>query len=269
MTTRFTAPIRRVNTARGHKYLDAHGARVPGVTTIIGDGIPKPALINWAANATADAAVNRWDELAGLPPAQRLAALKSARYEDKDRAANRGTQVHMLAERLVNGEQVQAPDEIAGHVEAYARFLDEYQVQPVFIEFSIASHKHGYAGTGDLICKLTIPRRGVLLALTDLKTNRSGIFGETSLQLSAYRYADVLITAAGEQPMPEVDDTFAVHVRGDGADLIPVTTTPDTFRAFLYAQQVARWAKDSRDLVGAPVERPAASTYRLVREDQQ
>jgi hypothetical protein len=53
--SRYTAPIRRVDTAKGHYYRDATGQRVPGVTTIIGDGVPKPALINWAANAAAEA----------------------------------------------------------------------------------------------------------------------------------------------------------------------------------------------------------------------
>lgn len=271
MSGRYVPPIRRKDTAKGHHYVDAAGARVPGVTTILSDGVPKPALVNWAGNATADAAVNRWDELAELPPAKRLDALRRARYDEKDAAANRGTQVHALAERLVAGESVEAPDEIAGHVEAYARFLDEFAVEPVHVEFSVASHRYGYAGTGDLIAHLAIPRRGRVLALCDVKTNRSGIFGETALQLAAYRHADVLITvgpdgAQHEQPMPPVDDCYAIHVRGDGYSLIPVDAGPDVFRSFLYAQQVAQWSKRSSDLVGPPVQPPTSSKYRLTRE---
>jgi hypothetical protein len=263
--TRYVPPIRRKDTARGHHYVDAAGARVPGVTTILGDGVPKPALINWAANATADAAVNRWDELSSEPPAKRLDLLRKARYEDKDRAANRGTAVHGLAEQLIKGQTVQAPDEIAGHVEAYARFLDEFAVEPVHVEFSIASYKHGYAGTGDLIATVTVAGQRKTL-LIDLKTNRSGIFGETALQLAAYRYADVLLTGAGEQPMPQVDGCAAVHIRGDGYSLIPVTADEGVFRSFLYAQQVAQWSKQSSDLVGAAIQPPTTSVYRLTRE---
>lgn len=270
MSRRYQPPIRRKDTAKGHHYVDAAGTRVPGVTTILGDGVPKPALINWAANATADAAVNRWDELADMPPAKRLDALRKARYEEKDAAANRGTVVHGYAERLVAGESVEAPEALVGHVEAYARFLDEFRVEPVHVEFSVASHRYGYAGTGDLIARLAIPRRGVVLSLCDVKTNRSGIFGETALQLAAYRYADVLITGTGptqaEQPMPDVDDTFAIHVRADGYSLVPVTADETTFRSFLYAQQVAQWAKASSDLVGPPVQPPSTSAYRLIRE---
>lgn len=269
--SRFTPPIRRKDTARGHHYVDAAGRRVPGVTTILGDGIPKPALVNWAANSTADAAINRWDELAEMKPAQRLAALKSARYEEKDAAANRGTQVHHFAEQLLAGQAVQVPDEIAGHVEAYARFLDEWQVRPVLVEFAVVSHRYGYAGTADLLADLTDPATGeTFRTLADLKTNRSGIFGETALQLAAYRYADAVLGPDGtEQPVPVVDGCHGIHVRGDGYCLVPITAGPEQHRTFLYAQQIAEWASGSRDLVGPPMNSMTPpSTYRLVRGDR-
>lgn len=265
---KFTPPIRRVDTAKGHHYKDADGRRVPGVTTILGDGVPKPALINWAASATADAAVNRWDELDALPPAKRLDELRRARYVEKDAGANRGTHVHRFAEQLVEGKTVDVPDELAGHVEAYARFLDDFAVKPVHVEFSVASYRHGYAGTGDLIAHLTRPGELVPeLWLLDIKTNRSGIFGETALQLAAYRYAEFLLPGPLEQiPMPAVDRCGAVHVRGDGADLVPVTAGPEQHRSFLYAQQVALWSKEAPDLIGPAIRAAVPSTYRLTRE---
>jgi hypothetical protein len=261
----FVAPIRRHDTAKGHNYKDATGARVPGVTTIISGGMPKPALINWAANATADAAINDWERLSEMKPAARLKYLQGARYEEKDLAAKRGTEVHGFAEHLVKGEPVQVPDELVGHVEAYARFLDEFHIEPVHVEFSIASYKHGYAGTGDLIADVRVGATARHL-LMDVKTNRSGIFGETALQLAAYRYADVLLDGDQEHPMPEVDGCAAIHVRSDGYSLIPVTAGPEQFRAFLYVAQVAKFDKDSRDLIGAPLAPPTTSTYRLNRE---
>lgn len=275
----FVAPIRRKDTAKGHHYVDATGARVPGVTTILSDGLPKAALINWAASATAEAAVNDWDRLAGLKPAARLRELNGARYAEKDKAAKRGTEVHALAEKLIAGERVQVPDEIAGHVEACARFLDEFDFKVEHVEFSVASVKHGYAGTGDWIASLFLPataqvpddwrpfRGSRIRLLGDFKTNRSGIFGETSLQLAAYRFAEVLLPdGAAAEPMPQVDACCAVHLRGDGYSLIPVTAGPDQFRTFLYAQQVAQWTKTDRDLIGAAVVPPTTSTFRLTRE---
>jgi hypothetical protein len=51
---------RRVNSGRGHSYL-LDGQKVDGVTTVIGNGIPKPALINWAAGTIASYVGERLD----------------------------------------------------------------------------------------------------------------------------------------------------------------------------------------------------------------
>jgi len=259
----YTPPIRRINSGRGHRYVDATGLTVPGVTTIL-KALPKDALINWAANATADAAINSWDELAALKPAARLKALQKARYEDRDTAANRGTAVHKLGQRLVAGERVEMPDDIVGHVESYVRCLDEWRIDPVHVEAVVVSHRYGYAGCLDLIAEFpTLHQR----LLVDLKTGRSGVFGETALQLAGYRYADVLMDGGQEQPMPEVDGCAAIHIRSDGYDLLPVEADQHQHRILLYAQQIGRWDETSRDLIGAPLTPPATARYRIVREE--
>jgi hypothetical protein len=266
--SRFTPPIRRVETAKGHYYKDAAGARVPGVTTIIGDGVPKPALINWAANTTAEAAVDRWEELGALGPAARLKVLQGARYEAKDTAARRGTEVHRAAEQLLAGKAVQVGDDIAGHVEAYAKFMEEFEVQPLHVEFSCVSYRWGYAGTADLCARVRVPERGPTLLLMDLKTTRSGIFGETALQLAAYRYADKWIVDGQEIDPPEVEYCAGIHVRADGYDLVPVEAGEQEHKDFLYAMRVGQFTARSRDLIGGPIMPPSTSTFRLVREQQ-
>lgn len=264
-------PIRRVDTAKSHHYVDANKTRVPGVTTLLSGGMPKPALINWAANATADAAVDAWDQLSAMSPTKRLDWMKKARYAVKDEAAKRGTEIHRFGEHLVAGEEVAVPDELLGYVEGYARLIDQFDIQPVHVEFSIASYKHGYAGSGDLIADLTLPKIGRKRLLIDLKSNRSGIFAETALQLAAYRYADVLLGGPDqpieeERPMPEVDGTAAIHITPTGSELIPVTTNEAVFRTFLYCCQIAAFEKEGRDLVGAPISPATDSLFRLVRE---
>jgi len=266
--SRFTAPIRRHDTAKGHYYKDATGARVPGVTTIIDDGVPKPALINWAANATADYAVDNWDDLGGLGPAARLKKLQNARYEAKDTASKRGTEVHLAAEQLLAGKPAQVPEEIAGHVEAYARFLDEFKVEAEHVEFSCVSYKWGYAGTADLFASLVLPDKGRVRMLLDLKTSRSGVFGETALQLAAYRHADVWIIDGEEFTPPTADYTAAIHVRSDGYDLVPVEAGEAEFKDFLYAARVGQFVARSRDLVGPPIISPVSSAFRLIRDAQ-
>ncbi len=255
----YTPPVRRVNHGRGHSYQDAVGRRVPGVTTIIGEGIPKPALINWSANTTAAYAVDHWDELADMTPSVRLKTLQGARFSDRDTAANRGTRVHALGERLAKGEEVEVPEELAGHVESYVRFLDEWDVWPVLQEFVTVSHRHGYAGTADLIANLRHPHNPGEreLWLLDIKTSRSGVFGDVALQLAGYRYADCYVGADGlERPIPAVTRTGVVHVRADGYDLVPVTAGLQQHRALLYAQQVSRFCAGARDLVGEALTPP-------------
>jgi hypothetical protein len=238
----FTPPARRIDKmAFGkptHYYEDANGKRIPGVTTILNEGLPKPALINWAANATAEAAVNRWDELTDMGPADRLKILKAARYEDRDAAAKRGTEVHDLAEKLMLGQEVTVPDELRGHVEAYVRFLDDWQPEPVLTEVTVVNYTHGYAGTLDMVMDCRGQR-----VLADIKTTRSGIYGETALQLAAYRYAEVYLTADGEHDLPDIDDTWAIWVRGDGYSVIPVNTSPAVFDDFRRVAATARAAK--------------------------
>ncbi len=260
--SRFTPPIRRINSGRGHRYVDANGLTVPGVTTIL-KALPKDALINWAAETTAEAALNRWDELSALPPADRLKTLKRARYDALDTASNRGTQVHKLAEKLIHGESVSIPPGLdRGYVDSYVRFLDEWDVDPVLFEAVVFSHTYGWAGTLDLIAKL--PDKGV--CLLDIKTSRSGIFGETALQLAGYRYADQYMADDGPHDMLEVDWTGAIHVTATHYSLVPLEVGEDQLRALRYVQQVGQVVADFRDLIGEPLEPPSESKYRLVEE---
>jgi hypothetical protein len=253
-------PIRRRNHGRGHSYIDADGHKVPGVTTIIGNGTPKPALVNWAGNTTAAFAVDHWDELSQLPPSQRLKVLQDARYADRDAAANRGTAVHSLAERLIKGDEVTVPDELAGHVESYVRFLDEWDVQPIHTEFVVVSYRYGWAGTADIIASLrhpTDPDARETWGL-DIKTSRSGIFGEVAWQLAGYFIgADAMLLDDGEHPIPEVDRHGAVHVRADGYDLFPLEVGDEQLRELRYVQQVAQAVERAKEYVGEPLTPPA------------
>lgn len=237
--------IRRRDHGRGHAYYDDAG-KVPGVTTLLNNGLPKPALINWAANTTADYAIDRWDELAELKPSERLKALQKCRFEDRDAAARRGTEVHHLAERLIHGESVEAPEEIAGHVDACVAFLDEWNVQPVLVEAVVYSPGHWYAGSLDLVADLADGRRWLI----DYKTNRSGPFGDTAFQLAAYRHADVYVDTDGdERPMADlgIDGAGVVWLRADGYDLYPYDTGTAVFREFLYIAQVAAAGEYARN----------------------
>lgn len=270
--TKFVPPLTRVETAKGHYYKDGNGNRVPGVTTILGAGVPKPALINWAANATAEWAIDNFDALVEMTPAQRLKALQGARYETTDKAKKKGTVVHGYAEQLVKGEKVEAvPDELRGHVEAYVRFLDKFEVDPIVVEASIVNYRHGYAGTLDLIAEITDTDGQRRILLLDAKTNEKGIYGETALQLAAYRYAEFYLDVDGtEKPMPPVTGCGAILISSDDAQLIPCTAGPEQFKSFRIAAAMRDIVDNGRDLIGSPVapHNPNPSTAHVVYEEK-
>lgn len=249
--------LTRKNYGRGHSYyLD--GEKIPGVTSILGDGLAKPALINWAAKTVAGYAVDNWDSLGELSLSKRLKTLEGAHYADRDAAGKRGTEVHKLAEALNQDKEVAVPDELAGHVESYVKFLDEHDPQVVLTECSVVHllRHNEYAGTLDLVADF--PKLGKRL-LCDVKTARSGVFPDNALQLAAYRYASmylgpdsILLT------MPPVDGCAVIHVRADGYSLVPVEAGPAEHRFFLYCRQLWRWQNEvSRTVVGEEIAPPA------------
>jgi hypothetical protein len=248
--------IKRRNHGRGHSYWD-HGTtpptKVPGVTTIIKAGYPVIALVDWAGRTTAEYAIDHWDELSELPPSQRLKRLNDARYEVRDSAGNRGTEVHTLAERLARGEEVDLPDDIAGHVEACVRFLDEWNVQPIMTETTVVNYSHGYAGTLDLIADLADGYRW----LVDWKTGAKGPFGDVAFQLAAYRHAERYVAKGGsEAPMIDVERCGVVWLRADGYDLFPYPADAAVYRQFRYIQQVAAAAEQAKEYRGQALRPP-------------
>jgi hypothetical protein len=249
--------ITRRNYGRGHSYA-IDGVKAEGVTTLLGRALPKRALIEWAGKTTASYAVDRWDELAELKPSVRLDRLNRARYEERDAAARRGTEVHTLAQRAVAGEDLDAicPEELRGHVESYIEFLDAFDVSPVLIETVIANRKEFYCGTLDLVADMGGERW-----LIDVKTGRSGIFGETALQCCAYARAEVYIDDAGDEyAMADlgITRTGAVHVRADGWDLYPLRYDDDLWLVWRHLLWVVRHGDEDaqREWVGEVLSPP-------------
>lgn len=233
---------KRINTGRGHWYkLD--GKKALGVTTVLSDGIPKPALTSWAAREAATFAADNLDTLQALERDARIDLIKSSPWRDRDRAARRGTEVHTLAEQLLAGHEIDVPDELVGHVDAYMAFIREHRFTAEHVELVIGNRKHGYMGTLDAIGTISGRRW-----LVDIKTTRSGIYPEVALQLAAYRYAEFYLDPAGaEQPMPDVDAVAALWVRADGYDLVPLNAGIEAFRVFTHAIAIARFTKSEND----------------------
>lgn len=273
-------PITRRNHGQGHSYRDEQGLKVPGVTTLVGDGFPKKALQKWAVEVTADYAIDHWDELTAMLPSERRKTLLKAQYAVTSKASARGTKVHDLADRLMRGEQVAVPDGLDGYVQAAVDFIDEFDVQPVASEFTVWSDTWRWAGTCDLVADLLDPEdpepdpalKRRVRWLLDLKTKakESGVFGDAALQLAPYRCAEKMIdpVTGVEQDMIEVDRCGIVQLYADGTyRLVPVEADLPEYTIFQYVQQVALWMDGNRSLVGQPIQPPRTSTFRLVEGD--
>jgi len=244
---------RRVNRGRSHSYQDANGNKVPGVTTLIDQGVPKPGLITWAAEEVAYWAADNRDRLADMKPRDIVKAALDAFKAGRRGALNRGTRIHDVAEQLMTGKPVEVPAELDAVAVTFLRFVEEWSVHPIAFEAVVLNRRRGYMGTADLICRL-----GSRYALIDYKTGRSGIWPETALQLAAYANAEVYVTAEGEYPMPSFEVVAGLWLQDDGYDLVPVNAGEETFRAFLYAAQVAAWrSKDRSEVVYEPIAPPS------------
>lgn len=273
--------IRRKNHGRNHSYFDGD-RKLDGVTTLLG-GVPKPALVGWASRTTAEFAIDhmvqrdghliaddllnalaelnqrsnrkeRWDGVS-FSRGTLSKILAGAPYAERDAAANRGTEVHALAEKLARGEEIQVPEELAGHVDSYVQFLDEWNPKVIATEMVVFSRQWGYAGTFDLLADFPPPYGR---CLCDLKTSRSGVWPETSLQLAAYAGAEGYLDSDGvEHPMSElgVERALGIWVRSDGYDVFPVQIGERVFRDFLHSAWVFRWLKRNDELIG-PSQRP-------------
>lgn len=255
----------KINTIRrGGSRLYVHPSdgtqKVPGVTSVL-NMLPKPFLKWWAAKSVAQAAVDSLGEVVGITlkagPAAAVDFLKRAPDRDTAQAAEAGTSVHDLFERLAKGED---PGRVHPDLEPYLAIFRgfEQQFEPEFLilEGTVWSETHGYAGSFDFIAWITDPSTGErVLVIGDWKTTRSGVHAEVALQLTAYRNADYIVTPTGEKvPLPEIEAAIVVHARPEGGAVYPARLGDDLFEIFLALRKVFEWDRElSKSVIGQPV----------------
>lgn len=243
--------LKRVNTSYGHRYtLD--GKPVPGVTTLLSGGLPKPALPRWAAKTAAEYVAANLETLTQLPdPESVIAAVKQSPWSQRDRAAVRGTDVHKIAEELIHGRDVDVPADLLGAVEGYVRFLDAWQPKPLLTEFALASRKWWYAGTADAVFELPNGER----ILADWKTSK-GVYGEAALQVAAYGNAEFYLSDGVETPIPEWDSLAVVHITPTGTDVYRVGDAAAAWKDVLHVFWTAKAVDRIKSQIAEPCDPP-------------
>lgn len=218
---------------KAHRYW-CDKKNIQGVTTILKGGLPVDGLMYWSAKTVAEHVADFPEEvesLRGMGREPMVAALKNIPWQKRDEAAVRGTDVHAIAEAVINGEAVEVPGHLVDHVQGYVDWLDEFDVTPVLTEKSCANRTHWYAGRFDLIADFAGYRW-----MLDNKTSKS-VYGSTALQLHAYANAEFYVEDDEpdvEIPMPEGIERYGVlHITDHGTFLYPVDHSQNPWRDFL------------------------------------
>lgn len=232
--------FRRRNYGRNHGYL-LDGQKIISVTKVLNLGLPKPALINWAASEAAKAAWEKKEELANANYSDFIQTISKAHERTRNTAAVKGTAVHNFGQKLAHGEKVEGiPEEVAKKVDQYVNFLNEWKVVPVVTEAAICILQIPCGGTFDIV--FTSPLFPGRVFLGDIKTSKA-IYGETALQLEGYRRADFYIDAGGaEVPMSSlgITDHVVIHLEEDRYHVLEMESGDVVWDVFKHAVGVAK-----------------------------
>lgn len=253
------AGVSTIKRGESRFYIDPDDGdiKVPGVTSV-GNMLPKPFLTFWAAKEAAEAAVKNWDivsQLCERDPKGAVDYLKNAHRRKSKDATDLGSAAHDLFERLARGEVINDRHvhmDVKPHVRWFREFLQEVQPEFIYLEETVWSDTHRYAGSFDAIAKV-----GGETVVLDWKTSAK-VYDSVALQLSAYRYADrIIIAESGESvDVPAMAGGAVLHVRPEGWQFVPVKCDEEVFAHFLSLRHTFDWESAAKkSVVGKPIAR--------------
>jgi hypothetical protein len=204
--------------------------------------------------------------------------LLKQQWEGLQSAANRGTEIHTVAENLHLGKVVEYDEFLEPWIVQYRRFLEEFEPEFLLAEAPVYNFTYAYAGTLDGIAVIEGKR-----VVVDIKTTAHGPnakdkrgrpkarppFSEVPLQLTLYRNAErvgllaerkeiqwrryyVLDEEAHTEPMPEVDGGVCVVVSPEDYLVVPVDTSERIWKVCRHVIQVARYQTELSKVVFGP-----------------
>lgn len=206
-----------------------------------------------------------------IPPrfARRVAEkyLKEASDRIRNDAADVGTAVHAVIDRLTNGEIFDIPSSLKDHIGSWKQFVAQYKMHFIESEFTVYNPEYYYAGTGDFIGYSDVHPEWEITA-GDYKSSVSGIWPDVALQLSAIANAAFIGRPDGTEDrktLKRIKTLIAVQITAQGYRVVEVKAAKAAFGVFLAAADVARWKRDyemfalddSRDFV------PLHERYRI------
>ena len=200
------------------------------VTTICDAILPKDGLPPWSEKAGifgAREAMRRGIVSVDSSEDEWLQAVRSHKLGAdalRDRAADRGLNVHAILERyMLTGEFDNPADHPEPHrpfIKGLARAVSRVDLEPIAVEMLVGHPEYGYAGRLDLLAHRGGSDR---LTLVDLKTQeRGGIYESAHVQVRLYWEAE---RAFGEH---EIDEALIIVVDGYGGfDEMELIASPE------------------------------------------
>jgi hypothetical protein len=253
-------PVTKVGLVRDarHRYSWNGGPLYPSVTTILGIK-DKPALVGWAKRETAACAIRNLDVLERMVrsggPQAAVDWLKRIPDYARDASADLGSAVHAAAEGIARGQAAPVAEDVGPFVAAYRRdFLDVFQPRFLAVEAMVCSERYEYGGTADAFAEI----EGEIWLL-DYKSG-AGVYPDTALQLAGLARAGFMGFPGDptQYPVPAATRFGVLHIRPEGARLLPVVVDRATVAAFLDARRLYGWeVGPARSVIGEPIARAA------------
>jgi hypothetical protein len=235
-----------------HRYT-MDGITVPGVTGILQCLDKSGPLMGWAARETATAAVRLLDELPkmleAVGPEGVIKSLTARSNWQRDEAAQLGTEVHALAEIVVNGGTL--PDTMTdGQQKRVEKYAEWWQASGWTLRLAEAmvfrpadDSSPGWGGTFDLLAKDADGKT----VMADVKTGK-GVYKEAVLQMAAYGMAKYVQPAGATRtyPLPLPDRYVILHVTTEGTRPIEVNVGTPERMAFLACLELHHWIESMK-----------------------
>ncbi len=235
-----------------HRYT-FQGETFPGVTSLLKVLDKSGPLMTWAARETAEAVLalmrgpKDWTEspimnlLESVGPEGVIKAVTARSAWKRDEAANLGTEVHFLADLIVQGKPLSPDVPEAARVRAqhYAAWWAVAGWKLRLSEALVVHPDMGYGGTFDLLAY--DPEGRTVLA--DVKTGK-GVYRESVLQLAAYGLAKYVAPMGSDTAYPMVtpDRYVILHVTTEGVREIEVSIGDAERLAWMAILDLARWS---------------------------
>ena len=160
-----------------------------------------------------------------------------------------------MTEALGRGEPVAVDESLRPYLAAYRRdFLEAFRPRFLAVEAMVCSERYEYGGTADAFAEIDGE-----IWLLDYKTG-AGVYPDSALQLAGLARAQFIGRTGDptQYPVPPASRFGILHIRPEGARLLPVVVDRETVAAFLDARRLYAWDQGpAQTVIGQPLVRAA------------